>query len=90
MMRIRTGEHSEESCIFGVAKIGDGEWGVFSMLTQELANTPGVLREWRRFNRSVIEHFLRCNGHDDFETIDYESDEHDPIDFSDGDEFEDE
>lgn len=84
-MQIRLGEHEEDGHIYAMAKVDDAEWGVIGFLPDFLVHTQGVLAEWRRFNKSVVEHFLRCQGVE-FDTINHDGEEYDPISFDDEDE----
>lgn len=82
-MRIRTGEHPDNGHLYAVVSVDGEEWGVVGFLPDFLVQTAGVLKEWRRFNRSVIEHFLRCQEIE-FDTISHDGEsENDPIKFDD-------
>lgn len=85
-MKIGAGEHLDNGHIYAMVRMEEGDWGVYGFIPDFLAATPGVLAEWRRFNRSVIEHYLRCNDIE-FDVIDHGnfSEGYDPIKFTDDD-----
>jgi len=79
-MRIATGEHEDDGHLYAMVRVDNGDWGVVGFLPDFLVQSPGVLKEWRRFIRSVVEHFLRCQGIE-YETIDHMGEGFDPISF---------
>ncbi len=89
-MLIRCTEEHEKNGILAIATIdyGDGRTpnrGCYSWMANFLCVTPSVLKEWRRFNRSVIDHYLRCNGIEVKDIIRSDGEEYDPIKFDDSD-----